>query len=84
LLRIYSYVSRENPDIATSILRRIDARLRQLAQFPFIGRPRQSLAPGLRGLLAGNHLVFYTVEPDRITVVRVIDARMDIDEEFRR
>jgi toxin ParE1/3/4 len=84
LLRIYSYVSQDNPDAATAILRRIDARLGQLSRFPFIGRERSNLAMGLRGLLAGNYVIFYTVAPDSITVVRVIDGRMDIDEEFRR
>jgi hypothetical protein len=30
------------------------------------------------------HLIFYTVDDDRIAVVRVIDGRMDVDEEFHR
>jgi plasmid stabilization system protein ParE len=30
------------------------------------------------------HLIFYIVEHDSITIVRVLDGRMDIDEEFRR
>jgi len=32
----------------------------------------------------GRHLIFYVVERDRIVIVRVIDGRMDIDEEFKR
>jgi plasmid stabilization system protein ParE len=52
--------------------------------FPFIGRERSSLAPGLRSIVVGNHLIFYVVEADQIIIVRVIDSRMDIDEEFRR
>jgi len=35
-------------------------------------------------LLSGNYLIFYLVEAEQITIVRVIDSRMDIDEEFRR
>ncbi len=84
LLRIYSYLSQQNRDAAIGVIRRIDARLEQLSRFPFLGRPRPSLAPGLRSLIAGSHLIFYTVGTDQITVVRVIDGRMDIDEEFRR
>ena len=84
LLAIYAYVSRDNPAAAKRIIERISSRLDQLARFPFIGRERSSLAPGLRGLIAGNHLIFYIVAADQITVVRVIDSRMDIDEEFRR
>jgi toxin ParE1/3/4 len=43
-----------------------------------------SLAAGLRSVLVGTHLIFYLVDSERIVIVRVIDGRMDIDEEFRR
>jgi toxin ParE1/3/4 len=59
-------------------------RFKNLSRFPFIGRERSSLAPGLRSVLVGTHLIFYLVERDRIVIVRVIDGRMDIDEEFKR
>jgi toxin ParE1/3/4 len=84
LLRIYSYVAERNPTAAEALVRRIDEKFDQLAELPFIGRERSSLAPGLRSAIVGNHLIFYVVSPDSITVVRVIDGRMDIDEEFRR
>ncbi len=51
---------------------------------PFIGRERSSLALRLRSVVVGIHLIFYVVEHDSITIVRVLDGRMDIDEEFRR
>jgi hypothetical protein len=35
-------------------------------------------------LLVGNYVVFYSIRTDEITVVRVIDSRMDIEAEFRR
>jgi toxin ParE1/3/4 len=84
LLRIYSYIAERNPTAAEALIRRIDQKFDQLADLPFIGRQRSSLAPGLRSVLVGNHLIFYSVGADSITIVRVIDGRMDIDEEFRR
>ena len=84
LLAIYAYVSRDNPAAAEKIVERISGRFEQLARFPFIGRERFTLAPGLRSLIAGNHLIFYVVAAEQITVVGVIDSRMDIGEEFRR
>ena len=84
LLRIYSYIAERNPAAAEALIRRIDQKFDQLADLPFIGRQRSSLAPGLRSVLVGNHLIFYSVGADSITVVRVIDGCMDIDEEFRR
>ena len=39
---------------------------------------------GLRSIVVRTHLIFYKIERDRMTIVRVIDGRMDVDEEFQR
>jgi len=84
LLRIYCYIAERNPAAAEALVQRIDQKFDQLSELPFIGRERSSLAPGLRSVIVGNHLIFYTVGLEAITIVRVIDGRMDIDAEFRR
>jgi toxin ParE1/3/4 len=84
LLRIYAFIEARNPRAAEAILRRIDEKFEQLSGLPFIGRERSSLGPGLRSVVVGTHLIFYAVGGDSITIVRVIDRRMDIDEEFRK
>ncbi len=84
LLRVYSYIAERNPRAAEDILQRIDEKFGQLSELPFIGRERSILAPGLRSVVSGNYVIFYSVGDDSITIVRVIDGRMDIDEEFRR
>jgi toxin ParE1/3/4 len=84
LLQIYSYIAERNPTAAEALVRRIDEKFDQISYLPFIGRERSSLAPGLRSVVVGNHVIFYAVKPDSIIVVRVIDGRMDIDEQFRR
>ena len=62
----------------------IDAKFGQLSRLPYIGRERTSLADGLRSVVVRMYLIFYTVEHERIFIVRVIDGRMDVDEEFQR
>jgi toxin ParE1/3/4 len=84
LLQIYSYLAEYNEGAAEAILGRIDRKFEELARFPFIGRERTALAPGLRSALVGVHLIFHTVADDRITIVRVMDGRRDIDQEFQR
>lgn len=84
LFHIHRYIEERNPKAADAFIRRINSNFENLLRFPFIGRERSSLAPGLRCLVVGLHLVFYTVERGQITVVRVIDGRMDVDEEFHR
>ena len=70
LHRIYSYLAEHSPSAADSFIRRIDRNFANLARFPFLGRERSSLAPGIRCLVAGVHLIFYVVDPDGITIVR--------------
>ena len=84
LLSIYRYVAERSPKAAEALLARISTNFDHISRFPFIGRERSSLARGLRCLIVGVHLIFYLVETERITIVRVIDARMDVDEEFHR
>jgi toxin ParE1/3/4 len=84
LLHIYRYLEERSPGAASAFIKRINANFENLVRFPFIGRERSNLAPGLRCLVVGLHLLFYTIETDEIMVVRVIDRRMDVDEEFYR
>lgn len=84
LLHIYSYIAERNPDAAEAILQTIDRKFEHLSRFPFLGRERSAISPGLRSALAGMHLIFYRIENDRLIVVRVLDGRMDIDEELQK
>ncbi|MDO8875367.1 MAG: type II toxin-antitoxin system RelE/ParE family toxin [Pseudolabrys sp.] len=83
LVGIYRYLARRNPEAAEKTVADIDLRLRQLADFPLMGRQRPELAPDLRSLLAGTYIVFYTIADQEITVLRVIDGRMDIHKELK-
>jgi toxin ParE1/3/4 len=84
LLRIFQYLEERSPAAANDFIRRIDENFKNLTRFPFIGRERSHLASGLRCLIVGLHLIFYTIDGDDIAIVRVIDGRMDVDEEFQR
>jgi len=84
LIKIYTYIADRNPRAADVLVQEIDAKFKNLSRFPFIGRERSALAPGLRSVLVGNYVIFYVVEQDRIVVVRILDGRTDIDEEFKR
>jgi toxin ParE1/3/4 len=84
LLRIYRYLDERSPNAANTFIRRINTNFDNLIRFPFIGRERSRLAPGLRCLVVGLHLLFYTIDSDQVIIIRVIDGRMDVDEEFYR
>ena len=84
LLHIYRYLAGRNPAAAESIIGNIDRIFANLSRFPFIGRERGSLVPGLRSIAAWPYVIFYIVGDDRVNIVRVLDGRRDIDAEFQR
>lgn len=83
-LEIYSYIAGHNAAAADAFVEEFDKKLQNLFHFPFIGRERDALASGLRSLAIGNYVLFYLVTNHEVVVVRVIDGRMDLDEELRR
>jgi toxin ParE1/3/4 len=84
LLDIYRYLSERSPAAAEALFFEIDRTFKNLSDFPFIGRERSTLAEGLRSIGAYPYVIFYTAEPDRIVIMRVLHGRRDIDAEFRR
>ena len=70
--------------LAESVVDGINRTFDNLVRFPFIGRDRSSLRPGIRSIVAGVYVIFYRVELERITIMRVLHGRRDIDAEFRR
>jgi toxin ParE1/3/4 len=84
LVQIYRHLSDQSPAGAESIAREIAGKIRNLSDFPFIGRERSSLAHGLRSVVVYPYVVFYTVDPDSIVIVRVLHGHRDIDSEFQR
>jgi toxin ParE1/3/4 len=84
LQQIFSYLAERNRFAAENTVEAIDRKFEQLSRFPFIGRERTSLAEGLRSVVVRTYLIFYAIERERIIIVRVIDGRMDVDEEFQR
>ena len=67
---------------ADRMLVRFSQRFDELREFPFLGPDRSELHTSLRGLLMDGYIAFYTVEADRIVIVRVVDSRMDIEQEM--
>lgn len=83
-LDIHSFLSERSPAAAERMLARFAERFEALREFPYLGPDRSEFRPSLRGLLIDGYVASYLVEPDRIVIVRVIDGRRDVDQEFSR
>jgi toxin ParE1/3/4 len=53
--------------------------IENIRTYPAIGRERDDLASGVRGLVVRHHLILYRVESGTIRVLRVIHERMDTE-----
>ena len=84
LLHIHSYLAERNPAAAISLAHEFREKFTRLSRFPFIGRDRSHLMSGVRSLVAGSYVIFYRIDADHVTVLRVMDGRRDIESEFQR
>jgi toxin ParE1/3/4 len=82
LFSIHSYYLKRSPAAAERIITRFFHRFDELCDFPFLGPDRSELRASLRGLLADGYIIFYTVEESAIVIVRVLDGRMNVEQEF--
>jgi toxin ParE1/3/4 len=79
LIAIWLHVARDSEAAADRLLDRIEARWRQLATYPFLGAPRDDIAPGIRHLVVGDYLTLYRVDDDAIEIIRVLHGKRNIE-----
>jgi toxin ParE1/3/4 len=84
ILSIHSYLAERSLVAADRMLARFSQRFDELREFPLLGPDRSEFGASLRGLLMDGYIAFYTVEAERIAIVRVVDSRMDIGQEMSK
>jgi len=81
---IWDYIAPHNPPAADRLLKRFDATLERLAEFPSLGRVRDELAPGLRSYVVGRYVLFYREARNGIELIRVLPGERDLHRHLRR
>jgi toxin ParE1/3/4 len=77
---IWFYLARESGsvDLATRTINAITGKFGLLSKFPYIGASQESEHRStLRSFPVSNHLIFYSVKPGEIRILRVIHASRD-------
>ena len=64
---------------ADKYLDELDAGIERLKDNPKIGRSCDTLRTGYRALHINRHIVYYTLEPSLIRIIRVLHDSMDPD-----
>ena len=76
----YSATAGENT--AEKIIRGLFEGLEVILQHPFAGRARDEVRAELRSFVVNTDVVFYRVNDDAPEIVRALDHRQDIEENF--
>ena len=82
LNEICEYIARNNPQAASRLFDRIRQKCKVLAGFPNMGKVYNRLAPGLRGAIVDDYIVFYYPREDGIDVARVTSGYRDLESLF--
>jgi toxin ParE1/3/4 len=81
---IWLYVARESSsEIATRAVGSIAEKFGLFAKFPHLGRSLESdLRPNVRAFPVNNYVIFYSVKPGEIRILRIIHASRDAQAVF--
>jgi toxin ParE1/3/4 len=78
LLEIWEFIADHDEVAADRYIDHLRDRVSELIHFPELGRARDEIHPGLRSLLARNHLLFYRLEDQEVQVLRILHGSMDL------
>ena len=70
-------------DVATRVLRRLNAAIALAAEYPKIGVDQSEIDVDLRSRMVRPYYIFYYPLPDGIRVARVLHAARDVRREIR-
>jgi toxin ParE1/3/4 len=84
LVGIAAFTTREyGKDQARAYRDRLAACFASLQRNPYLGRAADDLAPGLRRIRQGAHIIFYLPADRAILIVRVLHHGMDFERHFQ-
>lgn len=75
---IWLHIAKDKVAAADRLINRIQDAEDHLGVFPEIGQARPDVAPGLRYWPVRPYLIFYRVDPDAVTIVRILHGFRDL------
>lgn len=76
---IWLFIAEDSPNAADRFHDLLLSKLLTLAEQPGIGRIRDDLCSGIRGLSVGSYIIFYRDTTEYIEVLRVLHGARDIE-----
>lgn len=78
-IAFYVFLDSGSLEIADRLIQSITERFDLLEAYPFAGRARDDLRPGIRGFPFGNYVLLYRVEGADVVIVRIVRGSRDLD-----
>jgi plasmid stabilization system protein ParE len=76
--KVLAYLEKEwSHKVAVGFLSKIDRRIKQLTQYPYLGAPSSKIKH-VRGLLITRHnRMYYKIKNDKVIILNMYDTRMN-------
>jgi len=75
---MFVYLALEDVGIVTRFVADLTAKIEWIAKTGFTGVPRDWIRPGLRAFPYRERCIYFRIEEDTLTVLRVIHGRQDL------
>jgi toxin ParE1/3/4 len=75
---IWLHIALDNVTAADRLMERTAAAEDRLAAFPQIGQARPEIRPDLRHWPVGPYLIFYRIDQEEVSIVRVVHGARDL------
>lgn len=83
LVEVWHYVANGGAERADAFIDKVFKQCQRLAQFPGMGRARDSLAPNLRSFPVKPFVIFYRPMDDTVEIIRVLFGARDMESIFQ-
>ncbi|MBE9123735.1 type II toxin-antitoxin system RelE/ParE family toxin [Tychonema sp. LEGE 07199] len=84
LSEISDYFLEQSIDAGDRFVEGFAKKCQYLAEFPYLGRSYDRLAPGLRGIPLMDYIIFYQIVGEGIEILRVISGYRNLQTVFNQ
>lgn len=82
LNKIADYFLTVNVTAGEKLFQLFNQKIKQLTQFPLMGRSYNHIKPSLRGLPLKGYIIFYRVSDDQIEIPRIVNGHQNLSDLF--
>jgi toxin ParE1/3/4 len=79
---ICDLIATDNPNAASLLFDDIREQCMRVAKFPFSCKKYDQIKPNLRGFIVKSYIIFYLIEGENVSIVRVVNGYRNLADIF--